>query len=130
MKGKISDKTLRNFGILIGLGFPIIFGYIIPLISQHNFRFWTLYFGLPFLILGILEPIILLYPYKAWIKFGLALGWINSRIILFLIFIFILLPIALLLKLFGYDPLKKELNNKNSWRENREDNNIDLKKIF
>ena len=37
---------------------------------------------------------------------GKALGWINSRIILGLVFIIVLQPIAFIMKSFGYDPLK------------------------
>ena len=130
MSKKISERILREFGILIGVGFPIILGCIIPLISGHIFRFWTLWFGIPFLILGIFKPVLLLYPYKVWMKLGLVLGLINSRVILGLIFIVILIPIAFLMKLFGYDPLRKKLINKDSWRESKEGYKIDLKKIF
>jgi len=85
MASSISKKQLREFGLLIGFGFPILIGWILPLIGGHLFRTWTLWIGIPSLILGILNPRILSYPYKVWMKLGHALGWINSRIILGLI---------------------------------------------
>ena len=53
-KKQISKKMLKDFGILIGLGFPLIIGFIIPFISGHSFRIWTLFFGITSLILSYL----------------------------------------------------------------------------
>ena len=130
MKESISKKQLREFGFLIGFGFPIFIGWIIPAISGHLFRSWSLYIGCPSLILGILKPSLLFYPYKAWMKLGHALGWINSRIILGLVFIIVVQPIAFIMKLFGYDPLRKKKINGPSYRENKEGVEVDLKRIF
>ena len=130
MKDDISKKQLREFGFLIGFGFPIIIGWIIPAIGGHIFRSWSLWVGCPSLILGILKPRLLSYPYRAWMALGLALGWINSRIILGLVFLLILQPIALIMKIFGYDPLSKKKSNEISYRENKEGNEVDLTRIF
>ena len=90
IKTSISQKQLREFGILVGLGFPILIGWIIPAIGGHYFRAWTLWIGIPLLIIGIVKPWVLFYPYKFWIQLGNLLGWINSRIILGIIFILVL----------------------------------------
>ena len=57
-------------------------------------------------MIGILKPLLLFYPYKVLMALGFALGWLNSRIILGLIFILVLLPIALFMRLFGYETLR------------------------
>ena len=116
MKSYITKKQLREFGFLIGFAFPILIGYIIPLIGGHLFRSWTLWIGIPFLIFGTIFPELLFYPYKGWMKLGNFLGWINSRIILGLIFIFVVQPIALIMRFFNYDPLKTKKINTNSYR--------------
>jgi hypothetical protein len=41
-----------------------------------------------------------------WLKLAHVLGWINSKILLSLIFFLFLLPIAILSRLFTKDPLK------------------------
>ena len=128
-RSSISQKQLREFGFLIGFGFPILLGWIIPVINGHLFRYWTLWIGIPLLILGILKPYFLLFPYKAWMMLGHALGWLNSRIIFLLVFVFVLQPIALVMKIFGYDPLQKK-KKKLTYRENIEDHIVDLKRIF
>ena len=129
MKIKNSKKDLREFGLLIGITFPILIGCIIPIITGHDLRIWPLLVGFPFLILGILKPSFLFYPYKVWMKLGYYLGWVNSRIILGLVFLIVLLPIALIMRLFGYDPLKKRKINQITYREIK-DNKVELNRIF
>ena len=91
MKQIISKKQLREFGLLIGFGFPLLIGWLIPTITGHSFRIWTLWIGMSGLILGLLAPYLLLFPYKGWMKIGYALGWVNSYIILGLVFIIVLI---------------------------------------
>ena len=125
-----SKKQLREFGLVIGFGFPIIIGWIIPFLSGHTFRAWSLYLGLPLLILGVIKPSLLCYPYKGWMAIGLALGWLNSRLILGLIYLVILQPISLIMRILGYDPLNKKKSNVISYREIKKDANFDFKRIF
>ena len=130
MKQTISKKQLREFGLLIGFGFPILVGWLLHSLFGHAFRAWTLWVGIPLLILGITAPQILNYPYKIWMALGHALGWVNSHIILGLVFILILQPIAYIMRLTGYDPLRKKLSGEKTYRENRKDHEIDLTRIF
>jgi len=130
MKSQVSIKQLREFGFLIGIGFPIFIGWLIPFIFGHEFRIWTLYFGIPFLFFGLLQPRLLLYPFKLWMKLGLTLGWINSRLILGLVYFLVVLPIALIMRIFGYDPLRTKQNNKKTYRELKSSHKIDLTRIF
>ena len=129
-QSSISKKQLREFGLLIGIGFPVIIGWIIPSISGHLFRFWSLWIGIPSFILGILRPRLLFYPYKVWMLLGFVLGWINSRLILALVFLLVLQPISLIMKIFGYDPLKKKKNNVLTFRERQQNRKVDLTRIF
>jgi len=126
----ISKKTLREFSYLIGFGFPIIIGWLLPVITKHEYRIWTLWIGLISIIIGLISPKLLHYPYKLWMKFGYILGWINSRIILGVIFILVLQPIAIVMKCFGYDPLGKKRKGKISFKENRLNPLIDFTRIF
>ena len=125
-----SKKKLREFGLIIGFGFPILIGWILPAITGHPFRSWTLWVAVPLLLLGILRPNSLRIPYKLWMSLGHALGWVNSRIILGLVFIVVLQPIALIMRLNGYDPLRLKKTKERSYREIKEDKTTDLKRIF
>ena len=130
MQEKISKKKLRDFGLLIGFMIPFFMGWLIPFISGHGFRFWSLFIGFPLIIFGVFSPLLLFYPYKVWMALGKYLGWINSHIILGLVFIIVLQPIAILMRFVGYDPLKKIKKDFISYREKRKSSIIDLKRIF
>ena len=130
MKKTISEKQLREFGMLIGFGFPTLIGWLIPAIIGHEFRAWTLLIGVPVLILGLIAPRLLKYPYHFWMKLGHALGWINSHIILGLVFILILQPIAYIMRLTGYDPLRTKRKGEKTYRENLQNHKTDLTRIF
>ena len=130
MREIISKKQLREFGLLIGFGFPIMIGWLLPSLFGHQFRLWTLWIGVPGLLIGFTAPRLLHYPYKGWMLLGHVLGWINSHIILGLVFIFVLQPIAYIMRLTGYDPLKTKRKVEKTYREVRKDKDIDLKRIF
>ena len=130
MQEYITNKILRKFGFFVGIGLPVLVGLILPLFSGHAFRYWTLWIGFPLLFMAILKPALLFYPYKFWMKLGHILGWVNSKVILGLVFIFVLQPIAFIMKSFGYDPLKKKKTSKTTYRETRSNFKIDLRKIF
>ena len=130
MKEKISKKKLQDFGILIGFAFPILIGLILPLFYGHGFRLWTLWIGIPGIILGMIKPDLLYYPYKWWMALGHALGWVNSRIILGLVFIIVLQPISYIMHLRKYDPLKRRREKGKTYREKRKNYHIDFTRIF
>ena len=130
MKENISNKVLREFGFLICIAFPLLIGWFLPVLGGHPFRVWTLFISLPSGILAILKPGLLLYPYKLWMKIGHILGWVNSRLILGLVFLIVLQPISLIMRLFGHDPLGIKNHNRISYREIKTNKKVNFKKIF
>ena len=130
MKEIISKKQLREFGLLIGFGFPILIGWLLPSLFGHQFRTWTLWIGVPGFLIGLTAPNLLYYPYKGWMALGHVLGWINSHIILGLVFIFVLQPIAYIMRLTGYDPLRTKRKGEKTYKENFQNHKLDLTRIF
>lgn len=130
MKKNSHKQQLRKFGFLIAFGFPLIIGWFLPMISGHMFRTWTLIIGITSLFIAISNPALLKYPYKGWMQLGHILGLVNSKIILGLVFILVLLPISLIMKIFGYDPLKEKKVFLNSYREDKKGYKVDLERIF
>ena len=61
---------------------------------------------------------------------GHALGWVNSRLILGLVFLIVLQPIAFIMRITGYDPLRIRKKDLLSYRETKKDHLIDLTRIF
>ena len=130
MKNHIKKRILREFGLLIGILFPFLIGWVLPSLGGHPFRLWTLWISFPFLISAIIRPGILYEPYKFWMRIGCILGWVNSRIILGLVFLIVLQPIALIMRICGHDPLRMKKLTQKSYREIKTNHKINLKKIF
>lgn len=130
MEKIISKKQLRDFGLLIGFGFPILIGWLLPSFFGHEFKVWTLWIGIPGLTLGLIAPHLLHYPYKGWMALGQILSWFNSHIILGLVYIVVLQPIAYVMRLTGYDPLRRRRKEETTYRENCQDHRTDLTRIF
>lgn len=58
------------------------------------------------LVLGALVAPSLLRPvYRGWMKLGEVLAWVNTRIILTLVFFLVVTPIGLVMRLFGRSPM-------------------------
>jgi saxitoxin biosynthesis operon SxtJ-like protein len=55
-----------------------------------------------------LAPSALAPIYRAWMKFAEALGWVNTRVLLILIFYLVVTPIGLIMRLFGRSPLPRD----------------------
>ena len=130
MKSSISNKKLREFGMLISFVFPFFIGWLLPKIRGHSFILWSMWVGIFSLIISIYKPRILIYFYKFWMWIGLILGKLNSYLIMGIIFIIILQPIALIMKLMGHKPLKKISKRLLTYKEIRHNQHIDLTKIF
>ena len=105
-------------------------GWLIPALTAHGFRQWTLWVGFIGFIIGLTFPRLLYLSYKFWMALGFALGWVNSRIILGLVFIIFLLPISFVMRLIGFDPLRTKLKEDKTYREKRKDHKTVLARIF
>lgn len=85
-------------------------------------------------VLGLAFPIVSKGISWVWYKLALALGYINSRILLTLIFIIFLVPVAFLARIFTSDllRLKKRPNPNDSYYadRNHEYSAKDLKNVW
>ena len=126
-----SRKQLREFGLLVGIALPLLLGWILPALHAHGFRVWTLWIGVPALVLGLMAPRLLTRPYQGWMALGHGLGWINSHLILGVVFVLVLQPIALVMRISGHDPLRRKSEpDALSYRETRQNEQINLKRVF
>ena len=105
---KSTEKEARKFGIQVGLVFMII--TLILFISDKGNSHYFFIVGGVLIILGQLFPQLLIIPNKLWMSLGVVLGYFSSRIILFVLFYFILTPIGIAAKIFGKNFLEKKIN--------------------
>ena len=96
---KSEKNDLRKFGITIGIILIMICGFLF-LKQKESFQI-LLIVGTVLLILGIAIPVILKPIYWVWMVFATILGWIMTRVILIVLFYFVVTPISLVFRLSG-----------------------------
>ena len=104
-------RELRNFGLVFGGGLIVFFGVLLPWIFEKPWPLWPWVGAGMFAVTGLALPGLLRPVFYVWMKLGHALGWINTRIILGLVFFIMFAPIALALRMFGKDPLHRKLED-------------------
>lgn len=100
---------LRNFGLTTGAIVIVLFGLLVPWIFSYSLPLWPWILALVLAALAVTVPMTLNPVYKVWMKFGLVLGFINTRIILFLLFYVIFFPTGLIMKVIRFDPMARKL---------------------
>ena len=115
---KTDKKSIRSFGVTIGI---ILLAIAITLFAKNNLFLKSLgIISSVFLILGIIAPIVLKPFYLIWMIFAMILGWIMTRVILSLIFFFIVTPIGIIARLLGEDFLALKKVDSDSYWNNRD----------
>lgn len=88
-----------------------LFGLAFPLLRHHPIVIWPLATGAGLITCGLLAPRTLTYPYFVWDKLGRALGWLNSRLVLNILFFLVFAPAGYLARLGGWDPMAQEFDH-------------------
>ncbi len=106
---KTDKRELKKFGII--LVFLFFLFSLLNLYKQNLIIFkWSISISIFILITSIMIPIAI-YPIFVIISTaGKIIGWINTQIILGLVFYIIFTPVSLVLKILRKDLLDKKIN--------------------
>ncbi len=118
----IDKDGLREFGMVTATIIALLFGLLLPYLFDHPIPDLPLPFKISIGLAGIalMLPIVLKPLYAIWMVIGFVLGWINTRIILGVVFYTLFTPVALLMKLLRKDPMHRKLTLKlESYRKTR-----------
>jgi hypothetical protein len=104
----------RSFGVSVGLvlcGLGVVgawrshvVGALVPAIL-----------GFALLLTGILRPAALAIPSRYWWRLSRALGHFNARVLLTLTFALVFVPISVIWRLTGIDPLARKRARWSGW---------------
>jgi hypothetical protein len=103
---EVSKKTLRQFGLMVG-GIFLFIGLWPFVWRQEAVRIWVVVPGALLATAGLIMPVILKHVYKGWMWVGHVMGWVNTRIILGVLFYGIVTPMGLVMKLTGRDSMRR-----------------------
>jgi Saxitoxin biosynthesis operon protein SxtJ len=116
MPNEITTKQLRSFGFTVGGIFALI-GFWPLIVHGLNPRWWAVAMAGLLLLPAIVFPSSLSWIHKRWMALGHIMGWINTRIILGVVFYFVVTPIGMIRRLLGKDPMGKQIRSDvNSYR--------------
>ncbi|MEM6831117.1 MAG: SxtJ family membrane protein [Bacteroidota bacterium] len=91
------------------------------LVLYHFFGYsWMFYTSLILGLVCVFSPFITRQIHWAWMKLGLALGWVNSRILLSVVYAVFLVPIAFLSKLGRKDQLQLKQQDRKTTYQTRD----------
>ena len=104
-----SRRALRSFGLVVGAVFALV---ALILYWRHDWtaqplEVWLAAVGAALIILGAAAPQILKPVQKVWMALALVLGYIMTRVILTIVFFGMMLPVGLLRRAFGGDPMRR-----------------------
>ena len=114
-----TPSQLRTFGIALSV-FLAITGLINFLKGNITFYQWLWGVAIFIFLITITTPIVIKPVYRAAIFFAYILGWINTRLILGIIFYLIFTPISIIFKIIKNDPLDRKFDKqaKTYWNTN------------
>ncbi len=121
-------KKCKGFGYTFTLVFFAITIYFFLKLESYGFY---LFISLLFFLSTFFLPACLKLPAFLWERFGIFLGRFFSPVVLTLIYIFTILPVKLVLKIFSIDLLSKKINKKrNSYWVKKLDDKINFRNQF
>jgi Saxitoxin biosynthesis operon protein SxtJ len=116
MQSNINNKQLRSFGLTVGGIFAVI-GFWPLFLRGEDVRWWAVILAGLLMVPALVFPRSLSWIYKWWMALGHIMGWINTRIILGVVFYLVVTPIGRIRRLFGKDPMGREIRTDiNSYR--------------
>ena len=113
MKEKISKtekRELRKFGLITGLIVALLFGLLLPWMFSKPSSKWSWMVSSVLLIWALIAPSTLKIIYNVWMRIGLVLGWLTTKIVLSIVFYFVVTPMGLLMKIFREDPMRRKID--------------------
>ena len=101
---EVEGSSDRAFGFVFAAVFLIIAAF--PLLHAGAPRWWSVGVAAAFGLVAVVKPVLLAGANKLWMKFGLLLAKVVSPIALGILFYLVFMPIGLLMRVSGKDPLR------------------------
>lgn len=121
MKPKINWKPsaadIRKFGLTILIGFGLI-GGLMFFKGLHKEAEWIWAAAAVVCLVSLLVPVAAKPFYWLWMTIALIMGSIMSRVVLTVIYFFVISPVALLFKILGRDQLRRKKPMLDTYWEN------------
>jgi len=103
----VERVELRNFALTMAGMVALIFGVLMPWLWGWSYPAWPWYAAIGLVAWGLIFPLSLKLIHRIWMRIGHALGWVNTRLILGIVFFGMIAPMGVIMRLFGWDPMRR-----------------------
>ena len=107
MQNITDNKQLRSFGLTVGGVFALI-GFWPVVIYGLAPRWWSVVVATVLIVPALIYPKSLFWIHKGWMTVGHVLGWVNTRIILGVVFYAVVTPVGIVRRWLGKDPMGRQ----------------------
>ncbi len=113
---ELDKRGLREFGLTTGAIVAVLFGIVFPYFLESTWPVW------PWVIFAVLAVWALVAPhtlnpvYRGWMRVGMMLGRVTTPIIMTLVFVITIVPMAVLLRIFRRDFMRRKFDDSSSYR--------------
>jgi len=107
---KLDARELRSFGLSTGAIVAVLFGALIPWIWGLKYPAWPWVFLAVLGLWAMVMPKSLQPVYRLWMRIGLLISKLTTPIILGIVFFLVIMPIGLVARIFGRDPLNRRFD--------------------
>jgi hypothetical protein len=104
---ELDTPGLRRFGLIFAVIIAGLFGVLFPLVFGAGFAWWPWIVGAFFAGWSLLAPATLNGFYHLWMRFGLVMNAIVTRVVLGFVYYVVILPTGLIMRLRGKDPMQR-----------------------
>lgn len=98
----------KSFGIVFAVVFAIVGAYLFN--KSGALVWWPFIVSFILLVLAFAMPSVLRLPNIWWFKFGILLGSIIAPLVMAVVYLIVMVPIGLLIRLSGKDLLRLKLD--------------------
>lgn len=127
----VNNREARNFGLFIGSMFIAFSLYKIDAYKRDIlFSLWS--FGFLFGLMGFVCPKLMFILRKGWLFLGKIMGRIMTPFIMGILFVFLFVPVGIILRVLGKDilGLKFSKQAKTYWINKNKLDSISMKEQF
>lgn len=108
---------LKKFGFVMAAMIAGLFGLLLPWLFGRTLPLWPWIVAVVIALPALFAPLFLAPVHRGWMAVGGVLGWINTRILLAAMFYVVMLPVGLVMRLAGRDPMRRAKSGEPSYRQ-------------
>ena len=112
-----SRTELRKFGFTTAAIVAALFGLALPWLFGRAWARWPWIVAVLLALPAGFAPALLATVHRAWTAVGSVLGWINTRILLAAAFYLVVMPVGVVMRLVGRDPMRRAKSVGPSYRQ-------------